>query len=478
MPFSGITTTSMLLTITTTHQPATDLGYLLYKRPDKMQTVEISSGKAHIFYPESTNERCTVALLLDIDPVGLVRNSNGPSGEGFALEQYVNDRPYVASSFMSHAISKAFASAMNGTCKDRPELVDTPLPLEAKIAVLPVRGGEAFLRNLFEPLGYEVQAERHTLDTTFPEWGESRYFTVTLRHHVKLKELLSHLYVLIPVMDNDKHYWIGNHEVEKLLSKGEGWLESHPEKEQITRRYLKNLGPLTSQALAALMKEEIKEEEQKLQEAAETVEPEEKIKLHVVRLRTAKEELLASGAKRVLDLGCGEGRLLRLLVKEKQFEFILGMDVSYRSLEIAKDKLNLDRMSPKQLERIELIQGSLTYRDKRLEGFDAAALVEVIEHLEVDRLRALEKAVFEFARPKTIVITTPNAEFNALYETLSAGTFRHSDHRFEWTRNEFEAWGNALGEKYGYEVTYKPVGPVDENVGGPSQMGVFTMKTA
>ena len=468
----------MLLTITTIHQPATDLGYLLYKRPDKMQTIEISSGKVHVFYPEAKPERCTIALLLDIDSVGLVRNSNGPSGEGFSLEQYVNDRPYVASSFMSHAISKAFSTAMNGTCKDKPELVDTLLPLEVKISVLPVRGGETFLRNIFEPLGYEVLAERHTLDASFPEWGESRYFTVTLRHHLKLKELLSHLYVLIPVMDNDKHYWIGTDEVEKLLSKGEGWLESHPEKQQITRRYLKNLTPLMNQALEALMKEEVKEEEQKLQAAEETKEPAEKIHLHVLRLKMATEELIASGAKRVLDLGCGEGRLMRLLVKENQFEYILGMDVSYRSLEIAKEKLNLDRLSPNQQERISLIQGSLTYRDKRLEGFDAAALVEVIEHLDIDRLRALEKVVFEFSRPKTVVITTPNAEYNTLYETLSAGTFRHSDHRFEWTRTEFEAWGNALAEKYGYEVTYKPVGLVDENVGAPSQMGVFTIKTS
>lgn len=464
----------MLLTISTTHRPATDLGYLLYKHPDKLQSVELSHGKAHIFYPEATEEKCTVALLLDIDPISLVRNTKGPSGEGFALEHYVNDRPYVASSFMSVAIAKAFSTAMNGTCRDRPKLVDQPLPLETTISVLPCRGGEVFLRNLFEPLGYQITAENYPLDGTFPEWGNSRYFTVILTHTIRLRDLLSHLYVLIPVLDNDKHYWVGEHEVDKLLAKGEGWLQTHPERQQITKRYLKHQAVLTRQALAILTEEEAAEAEV-TEEVPEAI-VEKKLSLHEQRLALAVEQLKQSGAKRVLDLGCGEGKLLSLLLKETQFAEIIGMDVSFRTLEIAADRLKLDRLPPKQREKIKLIHGSLLYRDKRLAGYDAAAVVEVIEHLDEPRLAAFEKTVFAFAHPKMVIITTPNVEYNQKYETLAAGTFRHADHRFEWTRAEFKNWATAVAGNHAYQVEFLPIGEEDPTVGAPSQMAVFRRK--
>jgi 3' terminal RNA ribose 2'-O-methyltransferase Hen1 len=246
----------MLLTITTTCQPASDLGYLLHKHPDRVQTFDMSFGKVHVFYPEVGAERCTACLLLDVDPVGMVRGGK-PS---FMLAQYVNDRPYTASSFMSVAIAQVFGSALQGRCKDRPELAETPIPLTARIDVLPVRGGERFLRNVFEPLGYTVEATRCPLDERFPEWGEGPYFAVTIQKTTKLADLLTHLYVLIPVFDNAKHYWIGDDEMEKLLAKGEGWLASHPEKGEITRRYLKHQPSLFREALARLVQEEEGEE--------------------------------------------------------------------------------------------------------------------------------------------------------------------------------------------------------------------------
>ncbi|UEG54846.1 3' terminal RNA ribose 2'-O-methyltransferase Hen1 [Mucilaginibacter daejeonensis] len=464
----------MLLTITTTHSPATDLGYLLHKHPDKLQTVEIAAGKAHIFYPEVSEQKCTAALLLDIDPVGLVR-SEGPRGNDFALEQYVNDRPYVASSFMSAAIAKAYSSALNGRCKDKPELPLVAMPFEVTMAVLPVKGGEGVLRMLFEPLGYEVTCIRHELDPAFPQWGNSRYFTVTLKHNLTLQQLLSHLYVLIPVCDTDKHYWVSKDEIEKLLTKGKDWLEAHPSKEMIVRRYLKNQRSLANQALSVLLSKDESEEESvtETEEVPDQVE-EPKVKIHELRLLAAKEVLLQSGAKRVADLGCGEGRLIKLLLPEKQFEYILGMDVSYRSLEIAKERLKLERMPERQAQRIRLIQGSMTYRDKRLEGFDAAALVEVIEHLDEPRLAALEKSVFAYARPGTVVVTTPNAEYNVRFANYEEGKMRHTDHRFEWTRAQFADWGNRIAHEHGYTVTYQPVGEEDGEVGALSQMAVFT----
>ncbi|SEW50542.1 3' terminal RNA ribose 2'-O-methyltransferase Hen1 [Chitinophaga arvensicola] len=453
----------MLLTITTKRYPATDLGYLLHKHPAKVQTVALTAGSAHIFYPEATDQSCTAALLLDVDPVRLVRG-NG-KGHDFALEQYVNDRPYVASSFMSNAISQAYSTAMNGRCKDKPHLVDEAIPFEIVLSVLPVKGGEPLLRQFFEPLGYEVAVQSYALDEQYPEWGLSRYFHVTLRHTLPLKTILRQLYILIPVCDNDKHYFVGDHEIEKLMEKGAGWLDTHPAKELITRRYLRNIAPLAKQALALIMKEEdlpVAEKESK-----------EKVRLHDLRLLTVRDILLEEKISTVVDLGCGEGKLLRLLMEKAAFKKILGMDVSYHALEIARDKLKPDRLPEMQRNRIQLIHGSLTYRDKRLAGFEAGVLVEVIEHLDEPRLAALEKVVFEYARPQTVIITTVNAEYNVRYEKLTAGTFRHSDHRFEWTRAEFTAWGNRVAEQFGYIVTYQPLGETDELLGGPSQLALF-----
>lgn len=462
----------MLLIITTTHEPATDLGYLLHKHPERCQSFDLSFGQAHVFYPAVSEQRTSAALLLDVDPVGMVRGKGRE--QRFLLGHYVNDRPYVASSFLSVALSQVFGTAMSGRCKDREELAQTPIPLTARIEVLPVRGGEGLVQRIFEPLGYTVETTRHPLDEKFPEWGESPYFSVTIAATKTLSELLTHLYVLIPVFDNQKHYFVGDDELEKLLEKGAGWLATHPEKEQITRRYLRHQSTLYREALARLI------EEERIDDADDepvTLGPEESLEqavsLNEQRHGTVLAALRGSGARSVLDLGCGEGKLLRDLLAERQFERIVGMDVSIRSLEIAQRRLRLDRIPDRQAERLKLIHGSLMYRDQRLANFDAAAIVEVIEHLDPPRLSAFERVVFEFARPKTVVMTTPNSEYNVKWETLAAGKFRHADHRFEWTRQEFQDWSNRVAGQHGYSVRFIPVGPVDELVGSPTQMGVF-----
>jgi 3' terminal RNA ribose 2'-O-methyltransferase Hen1 len=463
----------MLLTISTTHQPASDLGYLLHKHPDRFQSFDLSFGKAHVFYPEVSEDRSTVSLLLEVDPVGMVRGKG--RNQSFLLGHYVNDRPYVASSFMSVAISQLFGSAMAGRCKDRPELVTTPIPLTARIEVLPVRGGEDFLHRMFEPLGYTVEATGHVLDKQFPDWGESPYYSVTITGTKTLSELLTHLYVLIPVFDNQKHYFVGDDELEKLLAKGDGWLASHPEKEQISRRYLKHRSSLYREALARLVEEE--EQDEPSEDGNPRDQREESLEaplsLNDQRHGVVLAALRASGARSVLDLGCSEGKFLKHLLDDRQFERIVGLDVSMQVLQRAVRRLGYDRLPPKQRERIELIHGSLIYRDGRLAGFDAAAVIEVIEHLDPPRLSAFERVLFEFARPKTIVLTTPNREYNSTWESLPAGQFRHPDHRFEWSRAEFQAWAKGVAEKFGYSVRFLAVGPEDAAVGSPTQMGVF-----
>jgi 3' terminal RNA ribose 2'-O-methyltransferase Hen1 len=463
----------MLLTVSTTYQPATDLGYLLHKNPARVQTEELTFGKAHVFYPDADDNLCTAALLVDVDPIGLVRG-RGPAGEGRQFEQYVNDRPYAANSFLSVAMGRVFASALGGRSKDRPELAETAIPLRANLPVLRARGGEDLVRRLFEPLGYTIEVENGLLDEQFPEWGTTPYISLTLAATTKLKDLLTHIYVLVPVLDNDKHYFVSTDEIEKLLRRGEGWLPQHPEKDLIVSRYLKRQAALTRVALERLLIDEPEREEATLDEAPPEDVTEARPGAHAQRLERVLEHLRQTGAKRVLDLGCGEGRLLRLLLAEKQFEFITGMDVSWRALEIARERLQLDRMNERQRGRVELVQGSLVYRDTRLEGFDAAAVVEVIEHLDGARLAAFERNLFEFARPTHVVLTTPNAEYNAVFPTLAEGRFRHLDHRFEWTRTEFNSWATGVAGRFGYSVEFEGVGPEDPRHGHLSQIAVFS----
>ncbi len=462
----------MLLAISTTHNPATDLGYLLHKNPARLQTEDLSFGKGYVFYPESKPDHCTVVLLIEVDPVGLVRG-RGPGGEGGQLEQYVNDRPYAANSFLSVAMGRIFASAMGGRSKDRPELAETAIPLSAHLPMVAARGGQDMVRRLFEPLGYQVELEGAVLDEQFPEWGDAPYVALTITGVKRLQDLLTHLYVLIPVLDNEKHYWVGQDEIDKLLKRGEGWLSLHPEKDLIVSRYLKRQQGLTREALSRLVAEESPELEAEEEAAAAEPRTERELTLHQRRLEAVLTTIRNTGAKRVLDLGCGSGKLLKLLMEERQFETILGMDVSWRSVEEAKERLKLDRLPERQRSRIEVVHGSLTYRDTRLSGFDAAAVVEVIEHLDPARLAAFERVLFEFARPSHVFLTTPNAEYNALFPSLPAGEFRHGDHRFEWTRSEFQTWAARVADRFAYEVSFEPVGPIDEALGAPTQMATF-----
>ncbi len=464
--------TYVLITITNTAEPATDLGFILHKNPAKLNSVDLPFGKAHVFYTTATASECTACVLLELDPVELVRGAQ-------QLEDYVNDRPYVASSYFTVALARVFGTALAGNCQQRPELVDFQLPLKITIEVIRSRAGSEIFRKLFEPLGYQIETERIALDETFPEWGASHYFRLTLRGRLTVHDALSHLYVLMPVLDDEKHYYIGEAEVDKLLRHGEGWLSKHPARELIVQRYLKRRISLVDQALARLLDDEYVAVENQETRTDEAVQQEKDLErpmtLHTQRLSLVASRLKSLAAKTVLDLGCGEGKLLRRLLADRAFEHITGMDVSHRSLEVAAVRLRLDRMPERQRNRIDLIQGSLLYRDKRLSGFDAAALVEVIEHLDGPRLVALERVLFEFARPRHVIITTPNREYNVLFPTLPAGSMRHADHRFEWTRAEFGDWAERAGARFGYAVAFEPVGPADAQHGAPSQMAVFSL---
>jgi 3' terminal RNA ribose 2'-O-methyltransferase Hen1 len=475
-------TYDVLLTISTTHVPATDLGFLLHKHPDRVQEFTRSFGVATVFYPEATAERCTAALLLDVDPIRLARGRARNSPD-FSLAQYVNDRPYAASSLLGAALADVFSTARAGRCASRQELADSAIPLEIVIPVSPCRGGVDIARRVFEPLGWQVGAEPIALDEAFPEWGDSRYVRLRLRGVLRLADALNQLYVLLPVLDESKHYWQGSDEVDKLLRSGAGWLASHPDRELITRRYLGRSGPLARVALARLA--ELGDEVEDTVEPAEdeeVLQPEGKrVPLNTERHEAVCQVLLALGAKSVIDLGCGPGQFLHRLVKTPAFTRVAGCDVSTRSLQHAArrlgfDRRGLDRMSERQSARVALFQGALTYEDPRFGGFEAAVLMEVIEHVDPPRLGALEHVVFGAAKPGAVIVTTPNSEYNVRYEGLTG--MRHPDHRFEWDRARFAQWSDHVAAAHGYAVERSGIGTVDEALGTPTQMAVFTREGA
>ncbi|MFE6872042.1 3' terminal RNA ribose 2'-O-methyltransferase Hen1 [Kitasatospora sp. NPDC057692] len=499
----------MFMSISTTgtaESPATDLGFLLHKHPGKVQRFSTAHGEAHVFYPEAGDEACTAALLLDVDPIALVRNGRGKGRAGspdLALAQYVNDRPYAASSLLAVALRTVFRTAMKGVCEARPGLADRPRPLRISLPAVPVGGGHtaegaavAMVVRLFEPLGWQVEATAIPLDEAFPEWGESRYVRLELSaERVRLADALQQLYVLLPALDGAKHYWVAPDEVDKLLAAGEGWLAGHPERALITRRYLSRRWSLTRRAmerlelarLAEADDREADEVDNAVDDAAEETEhgqgqgqeqdrsEQRPPSLAEQRRAAILAALREVGAARVADLGCGQGELIGALLKDPRFTEVLGVDVSVRALSAAARRLRMDRMPERQANRVRLVQGALTYTDARLKGFDAAVLCEVIEHLDLPRLPALEYAVFGAARPPAVVVTTPNAGYNVRWESLPAGHLRHADHRFEWDRAEFRTWAERVAAAYGYTVDIRPVGPQDDEVGAPTQLALFRL---
>jgi len=463
----------VLITLTTTERPATDLGHLLHKHPGRAQSFPVSSGTAHVFYPRADEDGCTAALMLDVDPVGLVR---GRRDTTFALAHYVNDRPYAAGSMLAVALGTVFRTAMNGRCGSRPDLAARPIPLVVTVPTLPCRDDVGLVARLFEPLGWRVSAEPIPLDPTFPEWGDSRYVDLRLSGDVRLADALRHLYVLLPVLDNGKHYWVSEDEVTKLLRAGDGWLAGHPERSLISDRYLAHRPTFVRTALARLAEaDDTCDEELDNALAAPEVTEDRARPLAELRRAGVLAALRACGARRVLDLGCGGGALLRDLLAEPSFTEIVGVDVSAGALAVAERRLGLDRLSERQAARIRLRQSALTYTDAALAGYDAAVLMEVVEHVDPGRLPALRRAVFGAARPGTVVVTTPNAEYNVRFPSLPVGRLRHPDHRFEWTRAQFAEWAHDVAGSHGYTVRFAPVGEQDPEVGPPTQLAVFTV---
>lgn len=470
----------MLVTITSTAPTASDLSHLLRKHPDRAQEFSLSVGTAHVFYPEVSDARCTVALLLEVDPIGLVRDKRFRGSDASTLARYVNDRPYASSSMVAVALGQVFRSAMTGTSETFPELAASALPLEITVAAVPARGRDTagLVTRLFEPLGWAVEESPIPLDPQFPEWGDSVYVDLVLRGQVRLSDALRQLYVLLPVLDDSKHYWVSDDEVGKLVRAGEGWLPDHPERELITRRYLAHQRSMVDAATELLgPSARLGGLDDTPADDSEQVDRPRPAGLAPQRAEAVLAALRDIGARSVADVGCGEGALLRRLLADPAFTRIVGTDVSASVLAKAERALNMRDAGDRQRERVQLLQSSVTYQDDRLAGLDAIVLMEVIEHVDQERLPALESSVFGAAAPSAVIVTTPNGEYNALFETLPAGAFRHSDHRFEWSRAEFSAWADGVAAHHGYTVEYRGIGDVDPALGSPTQLALFRKAT-
>ena len=471
----------MLVTVTSTAPDASNLSHLLRKHPDRAQAFSLSVGIAHVFYPEVSADRCTVAMLLEVDPIGLVRDKHFRGVDEATLARYVNDRPYASSSMVAVALGQVFRTAMNGTSESFPELAASALPLEITVAAVPARGRDTIglVTRLFEPLGWTVEETPIALDPEFPEWGDSVYVDVFLRGDVRLGDALRHLYVLLPVLDDAQHYWVSDDEVGKLLRAGEGWLPDHPERELITRRYLAHQRSMVNEAterLAAHARLNDIDDVTSDDPAVPTEHPR-PAPLAPQRADAVLTALRDVSAYTVADVGCGEGALLRRMMIDPAFTKILGTDVSAGALFKAERALNLREASDRLRERVQLLQSSVTYQDDRIGGLDAIVLMEVIEHVDLERLPALEASVFGAASPGAVVVTTPNSDYNALFESLPAGKYRHNDHRFEWSRAEFSAWAEGVAARNNYTVEYRTVGETDPALGSPTQLALFRKVT-
>ncbi|MBA3824664.1 MAG: 3' terminal RNA ribose 2'-O-methyltransferase Hen1 [Ktedonobacterales bacterium] len=455
----------MLITLTAQAHDAPDLGYLFAKNPGSVFSRDFSAGRVWVFYPTVQADRITIALLTEIDPIALVRGS-------VTIDQYVNDRPYVASSLISVALGTAFASALAGSTKEHAERLTERIAWEIVIPVVACDAGADFITRIFAPLGYTVALDQLPLDPHLPSLGASDLFHVTLTGAQTMQDALSHLYVLLPVLDDSKHYYVDAQEVAKLQSHGGTWLARHPERAVIAHRYLRHQRGLVADALAGLAEDLPPATALAADEMAAPVTPDDALpSLHQQRLDAVMAAIHEIGATSLADLGCGEGRLLEMALHVPTLTRILGMDVASAVLARAARRLHLDELSEAQRERIQLIHGSLLYRDRRLAGFDVATLVEVIEHLDPPRLGALAQVVFGQSRPRRVIVTTPNRDYNTRYPL--GERLRHTDHRFEWSRAEAHAWADQIVATFSYTVAQRDLGPADPDLGGPSQMLIF-----
>lgn len=460
----------MLLTIRYEGENSNVFSYLLHKQPERVQTFSLPFGKAHLFYTENLEEKSTIALLLDVDSNDLMSKKMLDKRDPY-MDPYINDRPYVASSLLSAAMAKVFCSALGGNDKVYPELVNQKHSFTVSVSVIRSRGGEQNIRQIFEPLGYEVEIKGQLLDDQFPEWGESPYYHLVLRGSVRLKDLLTQLYICLPALDRWKHYFVSENELQKLLQKGGDWLPTHPMRDFIIKGYLSHQKNLAKKAIH-LLKDGSRiipnPKQKKIETKFSVTKPKISNKYTEIKIKSVIKKIKELGVTKIIDLGCGNGKLIKQLVKNQKLTVIKGMDHSNRSLKEARDRLNL----PAQ-KQVRLFLGSLLYQDPRTKGMDLAILLEIMDHVDEESLPFLETNLFAYMGVEYLIITVRNAEYNGLGNEVDQGTARYSQIQIKWTRKELEAWVEGIKSRYPYQAEIIPIGKEHSEIGSPIQMVVF-----
>lgn len=447
----------MFLSISVPGPDATDLGFVLQKHPESVFRSEVSFGRVTGFYPRADADGCEFALVVEVDHVERVRGVSWDAGSA----GYIDPHPYAASSYLATAIPAALRSALNGKPARGPDEAAAArmAGLAARdwdlaVRVCPVPASERAVAELFGPVGFEVETK--ALRSGHPM--ASPMLDVVLRGKMPVSRALSALYVLLPVTDGKKHYFYTEQEAEKLLSKGEGWLAVHPRREAIVQRYLGR-----SRQIAAAASERLGNAPKAGEVQPEKV-PGPWSGSHALRHEAILRILGERGSRRIVDLGCSEGSLLEMICSMPLVEEAVGVDPSLSDLERAGK-----RCGPKG----RVLQGSAIYVDSRLRGFDTVVMCEMIEHVDPSRVELVERAVFGTMRPDTVILTTPNRSFNEAFG-LPPGSFRHQDHRFEWTSTECSGWARRVAAQFGYSVEVTGVGGDHPEHGSISTLCVFT----
>jgi 3' terminal RNA ribose 2'-O-methyltransferase Hen1 len=447
----------MQLTIKATGNNAEVISYLLAKNPNNLYERRNNGHFVRMFYNKFSHEEVEVTLFVTPDPIGLARNSS----ETYDITSYINDREFVVSSIFCSFIRSSLGTALNGKPKEEyAAWVDHAFNIEFSFGPVASDLSDQQIIELFNPLGYEVKISYGEANYQMDIKNKSTARFIVLKGLTTLQNGLRQLFVLIPVLDNYKHYYIDEKEIEKIERYGEGWLDTHPQRETIFRRALR-----FKELYRSVEKDTGTNQKGKVLEN--------KVRLNDLRYEKIVDCINNLNNKEsIVDFGSGEGKLSVRLGFVKGVREILAVEPSeYATLkaikrfEELKDKEDFIQPTP--------IMGSLFYYDERLKSKDIMVLCEVIEHIDEYRLPKIMATIFREYKPKTLIITTPNKEYNQVYDM--GKEYRHPDHRFEWTREEFHEW--CIGQNPGnYELTFDGIGEEHQSFGFPTQLCLFTHK--